>query len=174
MKNFEHSVLFITAGGFDKDDTEQLEVHDRIVLVSSVSSLCESENFINFDSVLFLSENNCSSLVSAHLMAEILEEKYNKHIRYILLPYHAWSDTLKSIESIRTKEPFEEQLWVVVGSPKWMSKAVRALLPPKEETPELKELVSGCVVCGYTYKQEELLWLYGYNLITIPTSTELN
>ncbi len=172
MKDFELNALFITAAEFDNNDSEQLEIHDRVVLVSSVSSLCESEDFSNFDSVLFLSENNCSSLVSAHLMAEILEEEYKKRIRYILLSSCAWIDAPKTIESIRAKDPFQEQLWIVVGSPQWMSRAVKSLLPSTEEIPDLKGLVSGLVVCGYTYKQQELMRLYGH--IQVSVSTELN
>ncbi len=172
MKDFELNALFITAAEFDKNDSEQLEIHSRIVLVSSVSSLCESKNFSNFDSVLFLSENNCSSLVSAHLMAEILEEEYRKHVRYVLLSSYAWINASKTIESVRAKNPFQEQLWIIIGSPQWMSRAVRALLPPEEETPDLKGLVSGIVVCGYTYRKEELMCLYGHSQVFV--STELN
>ncbi len=172
MKDFELNALFITAAEFDNNDSEQLEIHDRVVLVSSVSSLCESKDFGNFDSVLFLSENNCSSLVSAHLMAEILEEEYRKYVRYILLSSCAWIDAPKTIESVRAKDPFQQQLWIVVGSPQWMSRAVRALLPPKEEVPDLKGLVSGLVICGYTYTKEELMYLYGH--VQVSVSTELN
>ncbi len=172
MKDFELNALFITAAEFDNNDSEQLEIHDRVVLVSSVSSLCESKNFSNFDSVLFLSENNCSSLVSAHLMAEILEEEYKKRVRYVLLSSYAWTDAPKTVESVRMRDPFQEQLWIVIGSPQWMSRAVRALLPQKEEVPDLKGLVSGLVVCGYTYTNKELMYLYGHSQVSV--STELN
>jgi len=172
MIDFEQSILFITAAIFDKKDSEQLEPQDRAVLISSVSKLCEDSDFPDFDSVFLISENNCASLVSAHHMADILEEEYGKGVRYMLLHSDAWVNSLETLESIRAKDPFLEQLWVVVGSPQWMSLAVRALLPPKEEVSDLSNIPSGCVVGGYTYRKEELAWLYGH--APVSTSTRLN
>ena len=161
MINSEQKVLFITAAEFDSEDVEQLEPEDRSILTSHTIDLCVEKDFPDFDSVFFISENNCASLVSAHHMAELFEEEYKKHVRYMLLSASAWFNASKTLESVRAKDPFQEQLWIVVGSPQWVLRAANALLPLKDGIPYTRNISSAVVLCGYIYRKKELAYLKG-------------
>lgn len=170
LGQFEQHVLFCTAAGFDDEYTEQLESSDREIMTSIALEM--AENFPDIDSVLFITEDNCASLVSAHHMAELLEEDYNRRVKYILLGADVWVDASKAMEGIRMKSPFEQQLWIVVGSPNWASLAASAMIPEKEEIPYISHSTSS-VICAYTYRKEELAQLHG-GLSVSNTTTGLN
>lgn len=153
------SVLFVTSAVFDDEYSEQLEPMYRSLLTTYVVGLCEGSGFPSFDSVFFISENNCASLVSAHHMAELFEEDYKKRVRYMLIGRDGWADTEKTLSLLRAKDPFKEQLWIVIGSSGWVTLASSALLPLQDGIRYSKNIEPASFICGYTYGEKDLLYL---------------
>ena len=170
METLEQHVAFCTAAVFDDEYPEQLESLDRSHLYSYAYEL--GRMFSGVSSVLFIAENDCASLVSAHYMSESMVCDHHKRVRYIVLERDAWDKPSRSMDHIRVRSPFKEQLWVIVGSPHWTLSAANAMLPEVERIPPVEDIPSAVLICGYTYRNLELAHLCGQT--EIIASARLN